>query len=522
MIRVWLHLVLPHILQKVDRVSFGLMNEQDCKRALKSDPRMPRSRMHLAIPFVGKDAPSAASEFAHPDVTLGLTILAYRYEGLRLEHIKDILRSLKANLSREIGPPEKRPSAVMFQGWIFQAGGIIVQCLGKDKTQDEGTDRTAVVSLDRLRMSNIEQVQTTFELLRLQAPVIELFLLHLFPQYMRHQQLKISASAQELGSDMLFTRRIGFSGTPSSLIPRDLGECQFEPGSEASILETLSSPETCAVFYEHNSDWSARSILDYVAKNNYHALIDTGALVTGLSNFEVASYLLKNGLAARGIFGVVYLDEHDRKMVLLAQSETSVKLEECGLQLGQRFAFYDQIHTTGMDIKHTPNAKALVTFGKDMVLRDLAQGAYRMRGIGKGQTVAFFIIPEVKHLVDFYKYEADELKRALLWLLANSLRTERVQFNQLQMQNCANVFRKTALKQVLASSNSPCSAMLDPTFWASWRHSGRLSPLILNGLFQSKRRCSTKLRRWRRRISYSSRTRRPSKPSRTLKSRFRT
>lgn len=79
MIRIWLHLVLPHILQKVDRVSFGLMNEQDCKRALAADPRMPRSRLHLAIPFVGKDAPSPASEFAHPDVLLGLTILAYRY-----------------------------------------------------------------------------------------------------------------------------------------------------------------------------------------------------------------------------------------------------------------------------------------------------------------------------------------------------------------------------------------------------------------------------------------------------------
>jgi len=346
MIRVWLHLVLPHILQKVDRVSFGLMNEQDCQRALKSDPRMPRSRLHLAIPFVGKDAPSTASEFAHPDVTLGLSILAYRYEGLRLEHIKDILRSLKANLSREIGPPEKRPSAIMFQTWISQAGGIIVQCLGKDKTQLEGSDRTAVVALDRLRMSNTEQVQTTFDLLCLQAPVIEFFLLHLFPQYMRHQQLKISASAQELGSDMLFSRRIGFSGTPSSLIPRDLGECQFEPGSEASILETLSSPDTCGVWYENNSDWSARSILDYVATNSYHVLIDTGALVTGLSNFEVATYLMRNGLEARGIFGVVYLDEHDRKMVLLAQSLTSVKLEECGLHLGQRFAFYDQIHTT--------------------------------------------------------------------------------------------------------------------------------------------------------------------------------
>lgn len=31
----------------------------------------------------GKDVPSRASEFAHPDVVIGLTILAYRYEGLR-------------------------------------------------------------------------------------------------------------------------------------------------------------------------------------------------------------------------------------------------------------------------------------------------------------------------------------------------------------------------------------------------------------------------------------------------------
>ena len=37
----------------------------------------------MAVPFVGKDVPSRSSEFAHPDVVIGLTILAYRYEGLR-------------------------------------------------------------------------------------------------------------------------------------------------------------------------------------------------------------------------------------------------------------------------------------------------------------------------------------------------------------------------------------------------------------------------------------------------------
>ena len=63
----------------------------------------------------------------------------YRYEGLRLEHIKEILRSLKANITREIGPPETRPSAVMFASWISQAGGVVVQCLGAGTAQRAGT-----------------------------------------------------------------------------------------------------------------------------------------------------------------------------------------------------------------------------------------------------------------------------------------------------------------------------------------------------------------------------------------------
>lgn len=29
--------------------------------------------------FIGKDVPSKASEFAHPDVIIGLSVLAYRF-----------------------------------------------------------------------------------------------------------------------------------------------------------------------------------------------------------------------------------------------------------------------------------------------------------------------------------------------------------------------------------------------------------------------------------------------------------
>jgi hypothetical protein len=52
---------------------------EDCKAALLADPHVPRSRLKLGVPFVGKDVPSKSSEFAHPDVIIGLTVLAFRY-----------------------------------------------------------------------------------------------------------------------------------------------------------------------------------------------------------------------------------------------------------------------------------------------------------------------------------------------------------------------------------------------------------------------------------------------------------
>jgi hypothetical protein len=52
-----------------------------------------------------------------------------------------------------------------------------------------------------------------------------------------------------------------------------------------------------------------------------------------------------------------------------------------------------------MDIHQTIDARAVLTLGKDMTFRDYAQGAFRMRGIGKGQTIELFIIPEVMQLI---------------------------------------------------------------------------------------------------------------------------
>jgi len=55
----WIQTLLPHVLAKINRVSFGLLTPADLATC---DPHMPYSRRVMAVPFVGKDVPSRASE----------------------------------------------------------------------------------------------------------------------------------------------------------------------------------------------------------------------------------------------------------------------------------------------------------------------------------------------------------------------------------------------------------------------------------------------------------------------------
>jgi hypothetical protein len=69
----------------------------------------------------------------------------------------------------------------------------------------------------------------------------------------------------------------------------------------------------------------------------YHCLIDAGALVTGMSNAEVASYLLRVRGGLKGMRGVVYLEPEadNRKMIMLRVRKNDGQLIEGGAVVGQ-------------------------------------------------------------------------------------------------------------------------------------------------------------------------------------------
>ena len=98
-------------------------------------------------------------------------------------------------------------------------------------------------------------------------------------------------------------------------------------------------------------EWSPEGIVTEVAKLSPlpHALIDAGALITGLDNEQVASRLLAS-LPPSRFDGVVFLQPGGHKRILLRTGEGAMDLERCGVPKERRFSFYDQVRVRVQDV----------------------------------------------------------------------------------------------------------------------------------------------------------------------------
>ena len=225
--RDWIWTYLPHVLSKVHRVSFGLLQESDRNRwknqiiaaaggdvTAAADFTIAKTRWLLSVPFIGKDVPSRAAEFAHPDILLGLSILAYRYNGLRDSDMRRVVKDLRRNLLNEPGPFSERPSRILFEDWKSKA---VAQWTARQQVVDKNMGSTESISqpellpLELLQVDDPSQLGSVMLLLSKLPEVVVHYLNKLvFPAVMKHRSVKLQASGVDLGSDMIFGTRLGF------------------------------------------------------------------------------------------------------------------------------------------------------------------------------------------------------------------------------------------------------------------------------------------------------------------------
>lgn len=145
------------------------------------------------------------------------------------------MSNLRSTMTKEIGPFKLRKSSMRYSGWVRDAGGSVkgeqvtelrvpAAGVGVDDgmVEEEATtgplseaydSSREVVPLRLLKRSNEDQMQKLFSLLQNHPDTIHFYLENfIFPAHMDSKVLKLSAAGQELGGEMLFKRRIGFSG----------------------------------------------------------------------------------------------------------------------------------------------------------------------------------------------------------------------------------------------------------------------------------------------------------------------
>jgi len=264
----------------------------------------------------------------------------------------------------------------------------------------------------------------------------------------------------------------------------------------------------------------------------YCALIDLGAQLTGLSNFEIAQLLLKEGLlderqgmcvtknlnqpklgrvssgggfartssadgvgsatrtptdavcsapqAPRGSSNYsakfkhvpnclckkvcVFLDGGKQMFIDRNQPEVQLPIDRCHVPLQNRFTFFDQVHTTGIDTKQPLDGVAVCTVGSGITLRDFFQGCWRMRKIGAGQKIHLMCVPEVQALMqrDLALDAQDPLdnRHVLSWLCLNSVILEEKQKSHMNVQVLSSIWRRFALSMLVDATHVPDASKL--------------------------------------------------------------
>lgn len=301
--RDWVQAYLLHCLSKRNRVDYGFVRADDLRRWGKSGPddmdavvfeefECPLSRKLLAIPFAGKDVPSRSAEFASPEVAIGLTFLAIHYEGMRTYDCDVIVNKLTDNMNNEMGAYSQRPSRIKFNDWLESAKQA------RQLTPDESVNEADMEALPLELFQTDDKVQMdTLQRVIAHAPDVHAHYLEklVFPMTMKQQTKKLQASGMDLGSDSLFGIRLGFSGTPSDLLPASLGSVGLEPMSDAMVVHVLTYPKvvTAPAQWYRMDRWTPQTLLDAIAKGGFGAMVDTGALITGFTNEQVARYMTK-------------------------------------------------------------------------------------------------------------------------------------------------------------------------------------------------------------------------------------
>ena len=413
--------ILVHCLQMRHRVNYGIKRIGGKKRSV--------------VPFRASDVPSERSEFSHPDITIVLTMLSYYSDGLSQNQLTETFIFLFG-----LGDSEKKAT---YNDWLG---------LSRGSMSDEDVKRIDDVS--KVDHTNPGQFSLLYEHFRHNMHVVNCWLTWcVFPTECMQYPHKLSANAWNLVENPTIASR-GFSGTDDrklvlplqvrSMVVQESRTAEAVPlsgtvgvlsatnGKMLYLLMKFAKYEHLEVDVNANSDESSKpswhAVIDRAQERDCIALFDAGALMVGVSNSEVAEYVLHtmssrpNPLKAALFFNaqtdVDGWQIRDSERRVWPRHASPILESDC-------FVIFDESRCIGTDVKMPKTAKCMLTIGTGMCKDKLLQAAGRARMLGKGQTLLLLGMSDVTNKIRFKssltEAQGVEPLHVLEWVLHNTI-----------------------------------------------------------------------------------------------------
>lgn len=322
----------------------------------------------IAIPFSGATTPNRGSEFANPHVTMNYTFQSYIKKGISMDLLKKEIEKLQKEARSEIIKekiPLKKTKA--WDKFIRLKGNVDISFFSPKDYQLQ----------ELLYVINKDVSSKCIFVKDIILPQIEIF------------KNKLSCNPINLSS--LYKYVAAFTGAlwNSSSMSSQLNPIP-EPGTDAKTISLLWDN---APVYFIDED-STENMLKQLQEQGitFELLSDSGGYFKKILNLENARKM--------AIFynkPVAFYNAQGEQTITDGYKE--MPLNQSKIPESERLTFLDQIHTTGADILQKKRAVGIVTVGRNMLLRDLLQSAWRLRELDKSQKVAFVISKEVEGLI---------------------------------------------------------------------------------------------------------------------------
>ncbi len=318
----------------------------------------------IAIPFAAANTPNYGSEFANPFITMGYTFQSYLIEGISRDVIKKELEGIQSQVLKAIeggAKLEEIPAMKLF----LELKGDLEMPLFKYSEEQLTLLQTHV---------NSTLLKKLFFIGKVILPKMALY---------TH---KLSCNPFHLFG--FFFKLLGFTGTlwNSKSMHRKITP-KPEKGTDAKTLKLLWQHSFDQVTLIGNGP--PEEMLSELPP--FDLISDAGGYFKEGGNQHIAT-----------LIGQVHKQPvvfyHKGAQVEL-KGEKITPLSESATKIDQRKTFLDQSHTIGADVKQKEEAVGIVTIGRKMLLRDLLQSAWRLRGLDQKQRVKFVISRDVEKIM---------------------------------------------------------------------------------------------------------------------------